>query len=185
MRVLRSIGILLLTGLVGTATAQLQPPPLSATIINFDDVTEPDSLPADMPLTTEYSNLGITFGGFGQNGGARTQFFGFVPNATVSLPNVLYFIGIGTMLSGGLQVSPEFITFDPPISTLQFDLTTLGQDCEGTDAVTTQAFGTGGALVDSNTTVIPVDGAEVVFNFTSPVEQVVITSTKTCGTGLL
>ena len=184
MRVLRSIGILLLTGLVGTATAQLQPPPPSATIVNFDDVTEPDSLPADMPLTTEYSNLGITFGGFGENGGARTQFFGSVPNATVSLPNVIYFIGIGTMLSGGLQVSPEFITFDPPISFLQFDLTTLGFDCEGTMAVTTQAFAPGGAPVLENTTVIPIDGTEVALNFPTPVASVTITSTQTCGTSL-
>lgn len=173
-----------MTGLVGTATAQLQPPPLSATFVNFDNVQEPDSLPADRPLTTEYSNLGVTFGGFGANGGAQTQFFGSVPNATVSLPNVIYFIGIGTMLSGGLQVSPEFLTFEPPISSLQFDLTTLGFDCEGTMAVNTQAFAPGGALVTEDTTVIPIDGTEVHLDFASPVQNVTMVSTKTCGTGL-
>lgn len=186
MRIVRWMGVLILTGLVNVATAQVVPPPLSATVINFDDVTEPDSLPASGPLTTEYSGLGITFAGFGHNGGARTQFFGSVPTGAASLPNVLYFIGIGTMQSGGLQVSPEFITFDPPIGTLQFDLTTLGFDCEGTEAVTAQAFAADGTLVDEKTTVIPLEGITVKFDpFTTPVEQVVVTSTQTCGTSFL
>jgi len=171
--------------LVGTATAQVVPPPLSATVVNFDDVEAPSSLPAPGPLTTEYSNLGVTFGGFGQNGGARTQAFGSVNSGAISPPNVLYFIGIGTMTGGGLQVSPEFLTFDPPINSLQFDLTTLGFDCEGTDAVTAQAFAPGGALVAEKTTVIPLDGVTVAFDFATPVSNVTITSTMTCGSSLL
>jgi hypothetical protein len=186
MRLVHSLTILLLGGLVGTATAQVLPPPLSATVVNFDDVPAPGSIAEVVaPLTTEYSALGITFGGFGRNGGARTQFFGSVPTGAASLPNVLYFIGIGTTQSGGLMVSPEFITFDPPIGTLQFDLTTLGFDCEGTMAVTTDAYAPGGALVETRTTVIPIDGITEAFTFPDPgVERVVITSTGTCGSML-
>ena len=60
----------------------------------------------------------------------------------------------------------------------------LGFDCEGTMAVTTQAFAPGGAPVLENTTVIPIDGTEVALNFPTPVASVTITSTQTCGTSL-
>jgi len=175
----------LVAGLVGTAAAQVVPPPLSATLVNFDDVQAPESLPAPNALTTEYSNLGVTFGGFGLNGGARTQAFGSVPTGAISPPNVLYFIGIGTMLDGGLQVTPEFLTFSPPIGSLQFDLTTLGVDCEGTMSVTEQAFASDGTPVDESTTVIPIDGITVARTFSTPVTNVTLTSSMTCGTSLL
>jgi hypothetical protein len=186
MRLLRSMAVLVIGGLVGSATAQVLPPPLSATVVNFDDVEAPSSVDQVVgPLTTEYSDLGITFGGFGRNGGARTQFFGSVPTGAASLPNVIYFLGIGTTQTGGLMTTPEFITFDPPVSTLQFDLTTLGFDCEGTLAVTADAFATGGALVESRTTVVPLDGITVAMSFPDPgVDRVILTSTKTCGSQL-
>ncbi len=65
MRVSRSMVLWLVAGLVGTAAAQVVPPPLSATLVNFDDVQAPEQPARRMPLTTEYSNLGVTFGGFG------------------------------------------------------------------------------------------------------------------------
>ncbi len=186
MRTMRVVSALILAALVHDARAQIAPPPANATVVNFDDMPGAPSV-ADVvgPLSTEYNDRGITFAGFGQNGGALTNFFGSNDNGAVSLPNVMYFISIGNMQNGGLMQSPEFLSFYPPIQSLQLDFTTLGFDCEGTMAVTVQGFAADSSPVGSGTVTVPVEGTQLTLSFSSPgASTAQLTTTHTCGTSL-
>jgi hypothetical protein len=178
--------VLMLAALIGRATAAIVPPPLNATVINFDDVTvPPDTSMIPGPLTDEYIALGIRFRGFGESGGAivnQDSNFGF---PAVSPPNFLGFASIITMQNGGILQSPETLTFSPPIISLQFDVFGLGPDLCGDDEVlTVEAFDPSGTSVAMVTQVV---GEPTTVQMTFPptgVERVLFTSTHTCGDSL-
>ena len=58
MRVSGLGSIFVLTALVRAAAAQVVPPPLTATVVGFDDRTANDTCMPDGPITTEYTPLG-------------------------------------------------------------------------------------------------------------------------------
>ena len=74
MTIPRFVSVLMLAALVRSAAAQLVPPPLTATVVNFDDlvgcsvigVLTGGCLP--IPPANTHNSLGITISGFGQNG---------------------------------------------------------------------------------------------------------------------
>jgi hypothetical protein len=96
---------LLLAGLVSGATAQIAPPPLTATIVNFDDLSLPPDVQIPLPVVTDqYTSRGVTFAGFGQNaGGLVNPDFGQPPPPWFSTPNIVYFVSIFPVATGGLR----------------------------------------------------------------------------------
>ena len=63
----------MLAALVRSAAAQLVPPPLTATVVNFDDLVGCSVIGVltggCLPIPPDtYNSLGITIAGFGQNG---------------------------------------------------------------------------------------------------------------------
>src|SRR5262245_2616292 len=122
---------LVFAALVRAAAAQVVPPPLTATIVTFDDRTANDTCMPDGPITTEYTPLGVTFSGFGLSGGGLINAgCGYGADATTP-PNIMGFASIITMGNGGVEQSPETLTFYPPIVSLQFDTFTFTDLCEG------------------------------------------------------
>ena len=186
MKVLHLVGVLLVSGLVHTATAQLVPPPLTATIANFDDIPlDPNNQLIPFPIVTDhYAPVGLILSGFGQNsGGLFNPSFNPSDVPAISLPNVLYFVSAFPVVTGGLAQSPETLTFYPPVQSVQFDISSLGVDCQGTSIVTAQGFAPGGASLGSTSLEATPTGGTIALTFPSPgAEKVVVTSTHTCGT---
>ncbi len=104
-------------------------PQLTATVINFDDVTAPCNFGTNPPLSTEYSSLGVTFGGPGE----RIDECGNFGVSGQSSPNFL-------ALLGGNDVG---LSFDPPVSNVSIR---AGHADSGTIDIT--AFDDQGNLVD-------------------------------------
>ena len=65
------------------------------------------------------------FSGFGQNGGGVLGTGGGFPSRALAaeLPHLPQRL---LEANGGLIQSPETLSFDPPVATLQFDIGTLG-----------------------------------------------------------
>jgi hypothetical protein len=186
MKSLRLMSVLVLAAFVRAAGAQVTPPPANAIVVNFDDVTAPIvivTLPG--PVTTEYANRGVTFGGFGQNGGALTQSLG-EGQPSISPPNKMIFLSAFSMLNGGLLQSPENMFFYPAVTHVQFDVGTFGADCTSTitgpQKVFTEAFAPGGASLGMTTTDLLPTGNTVIVDAPPPgIDHVVVTSTHSCG----
>jgi len=187
MKILRFAIVLLLAALVRTATAQPIPPPLTATIVNFDDIVgAPDNAFSVAPVLPPgmYASLGVIISGFGTNGGAVFNLSGSTGDATAFLspPNALTFVSITVNTEGGLVQSPETLSFYPPITSFQFDSFTAGLDCQGTSIVTSQGFDADGNLLGSVTQTIPDTGTTVAQTFPAPgATTVLITSSHACG----
>src|SRR5262245_16795576 len=176
------VGVLALAVLTQRATADpLVPPPVTATFINFDDISAPDGIPTPGPITTEYASRGVIFSGFGQNGGTLLGTGEGAGLPEISPPNFVVFISAFPMANGGLPQTPEILDFYPPITSMQFDTGTGGIDCSGTMAVTVQGFDASSSPVGSVTAPVPLSGGTVQATFSAPASQVVITSTHTCG----
>ena len=88
----RFVSVLILAALVRSAAAQLVPPPLTAIVINFDDLAGCTSLPCPLFPPDTYSSLGITITGFGQNG--ATVFDAEDSSYLISPPNSLLFFSV-------------------------------------------------------------------------------------------
>src|SRR5262249_3432371 len=187
MKILRFAIVLLLAALVRTATAQPIPPPLTATIVNFDDIAgAPDNAFSVAPVLPPgmYASLGVIISGFGTNGGAVFNLSDSTGDATAFLspPNTLTFVSITVNTEGGLVQSPETLSFYPPITSFQFDSFTAGLDCQGTSIVTSQGFDADGNLLGTVTMTIPETGVTVTQSFPAPgATTVLITSSHACG----
>jgi len=185
MRLSRVAGILLLAGMASGANAQIVAAPPTATVVNFDDFPLPGEFTIPLPVvTTEYTDSrGVTFQGFGTNaGGLVNPDFGTPPPPWFSPPNIMYFVSIFPVSSGGLAQSPETLSFYPPITSFQFDASTLGVDCEGRSIVTVSGFDTNGNALGSISAAATTDGVTIALAFPAPgAEKVVVTSTHTCG----
>jgi hypothetical protein len=180
-------GVLILGGLCRSASAQIIPPPITSTFVGFEEVFgAPDAL-SMLPLTTEYVDRGVIFSGFpAENGGGIFAAANGLPETEGN--NVMLFVSAFPLLNGGLPQTPEILNFYPAITAFQFDTGTVGIDCSDPDAglattmvLTVQGFGPGGALVGSVTHPVVIQGSTVQISFPSPVEQVIITSSHTCG----
>ncbi len=187
MKILRFAVVLLLAALVRTAAAQPIPPPLTATIVNFDDIVgAPDNAFAVAPVLPPgmYASQGVIIAGFGTNGGAVFNLATSTGDATAFLspPNALTFVSITVNTAGGLVQSPETLSFYPAITSFQFDSFTAGVDCQGTSIVTSQGFDADGNLLGTVTQTIPETGTTVAQTFPAPgATTVVITSSHACG----
>ena len=172
-----------LAALVRVAAAKVCPPPLTATVVNFDDLTANASCMPDGPITTEYTGVGVTFSGFGLSGGGLIDAgCGYGAPAT-SPPNIMGFASIITMGNGGVEQSPETLNFYPPIVSLQFDTFTF-DFCGATNILFAQAFAEDGTFL-GGTSVVNGSPQTIQLTFSSmPASRVVITSSKTCGTDL-
>jgi hypothetical protein len=183
MKILRFASAAMLAALVSSASAQIIPAPLTATVVNFDDLTLNGEIP--FPIVTDRYTVsaGVTFAGFGQNsGGLFNPDFGTPGIPAISPPNVMYFVSAFPVVTGGLAQSPETLTFYPAISHFQFDTSTLGADCEGTMVVFVNAFDADGNLVGSSSTTATSNGETISLDFATPATRVVVSSTHTCGT---
>ncbi|HKA04910.1 MAG TPA: hypothetical protein VKD67_11285, partial [Acidimicrobiales bacterium] len=185
MRLSGFTSALLLAALVRGAAAQIIPPPLLATVVNFDNLVANETCMPDGPITTEYANVGVIFSGFGRSGGGLINGNCNYGNngVAVSPPNLMGFATIITFPNGGSEISPETLSFYPPIVSLQFDTFTFADICEGTNVLFADAFAEDGTLVAS-TQLVNGDPKTVQFSFDTPVTRVVITSNKTCGNSL-
>ena len=175
---------LVLAGLVSGASAQITAPPLTATIVNFDDLSLPPDLQIPLPVVTDqYASRGVVFAGFGQNaGGLVNPDFGQPPPPWFSPPNIVYFVSIFPVATGGLAQSPETLSFYPPVTSFQFDSSSLNVDCAGTSVVTVRAFAPGGALLGTVSVPVTPDGQTLAMTFPAPgAEKVVVSSSHTCG----
>jgi hypothetical protein len=183
MRLSGFASVLVLAALVRAAAAQVIPPPLTATVVNFDDLTANATCMPDGPITTEYTAVGVTFSGFGLSGGGLIDAgCGYGAPAT-SPPNIMGFASIITMGNGGVEQSPETLDFYPPIVSLQFDTFTF-DFCEGTNSLFARAFAADGTFLGA---ISVVNGSPQTIQMTfpsTPASRVVITSSKTCGTDL-
>ena len=199
MRVLRFASVLLLSGFVASATAQLLPTPITATVINFDDIPGASDLgttPTPVLDPGQYANQGVVFTGFGNSGGIVVD-YNFVgggpPTLAVSLPNVLGFIGIASTAQGGLAVSPETLSFFPPITSLQFDVTTFNISCGATQEVLkVDAFDANGVSLGTQSVPLPLlpdspppdfqQGITISATFAAPgASKVVVAASSLCG----
>lgn len=110
-------------------------PPAGATVINFNDKTQPCNFVDTIALTTEYlATKGVIFAGpGGNNGGAvlnECSNFGVTGHSS---PNFLAF-NTGTSLSnGGIPKGPETITFNSVVSHVQIN---AGSSSAGTIIMT-------------------------------------------------
>jgi hypothetical protein len=176
----------IIAALARAATAQVIPPPLTATVVNFDDMVASDTCMANGPITTEYAGQGVIFSGFGKSGGALINGGCNYGNNSmaVSPPNIMGFASILLYPDGGIEASPETLTFYPPIVSLQFDTFTFTDICEGTNLLFVQAFAADGSSL-GGTSVVNGDAQTIQLTFpTTPADHVVISSSKTCGTSL-
>ena len=185
MRISRIASALLLAALVGNAGAQLVPPPLTATVVNFDELVGCSVLGvftgACLPVAPDmYNSLGITISGFGQNG--AIVFDAEDTSYLISPPNSLFFFSAFPLANGGLIKGPETFTFYPPVQSFQFDTATFG-GCAL--LVTAGAFAPDGTPV-GNATIQPVEGGvTVALAFPPPGAQTVLITdapNPICGT---
>ena len=174
------MSLLILAALVRSAAAQLVPPPLTATVINFDELAGCASLPCPLFPPDTYSSLGITITGFGQNG--ATVFDAETSSYLISPPNALFFFSVFPLSSGGLMKPPETFSFYPPVQSLQFDTATF----TGCDLiVNVQAFAPNGASLGVTPTVPVEGGVTLSLAFPPPgAQRVLITDVPNpvCGT---
>jgi hypothetical protein len=173
-----------LAALTADVAAQIVPPPANSTVIDFDDLAAaPDIFTMPGPLSTELADRGVTFSGFGTNGGGVVEYTG----AGQSPPNTLVFQTAIVMLNGGLASTPETLAFYPPIRSLQFLSETGGTPCEDTMVVFIEPFLVGGTSLGVTNFPVEADTRQIVVGpFPDPgVDKVVLTSTHTCGTGFL
>jgi hypothetical protein len=108
-------GLLAAAALTRGATAAVIPAPITANLVNFDNIPGATEIPYPGPLTTELAFEGVVFSGFGQNGGAVLGTGEGIGLPEISPPNFLVFVSAFPMQNGGLPQSPEFIDFYPPI----------------------------------------------------------------------
>src|SRR5262249_3298965 len=174
MKISRIASALLLPALVGNAGAQLVPPPLTATVVNFDELVGCSVLGVltggCLPIPPDtYNSLGITISGFGQNGAI---FFDAEDTSyLISPPNSLFFFSAFPLANGGLIKGPETFTFYPPVQSFQFDTATF-DGCAL--LVTAGAFAPDGTPV-GNATIQPVEGGvTVALAFPPPGAQTVL-----------
>src|SRR5262245_59982544 len=177
MRLSGFTSALLLAALVRGAAAQIVPPPLLATVVNFDNLVANETCIPDGPITTEYANVGVIFSGFGRSGGGLILGSCNYDNNSmaVSPPNLMGFATIMNFPTPGSAICPATLSFYPPIVSLQFDTFTFSDICEGTNVLCADAFADDGTLV-ANTQFVNGDPRTVQFSFTTPVTRVVITS---------
>jgi hypothetical protein len=176
------VSALVLGAMARMATAQIIPVSPSDVLVNLDNIPPAtNDITTAFPVTNEFADLGVQFAGFGENGGALFN-FQQAPTPGISEPNTIVFASFVSMGNGGIPQTPETLTFYPPISYLQFDATTLGQDCQGTAIVTVSGFAADSTPVGSSTTPIPVAGITIQTTFTAPATTVVLTSSHSCGT---
>ena len=103
--------VLLAAAIVPGAGAQVVPPSPAQTVVNFDDIPGAiDILSIPAPLGTEYTSRGITFSGFGQNGGGILGTGAGLPNPELSPPNFLIFLSAFSMANGGLMSNCSAVT---------------------------------------------------------------------------
>jgi hypothetical protein len=196
----RLASVVVLGVLIGSAGAQPVAPPPTATVVRFDDcvatpgnwcTNAPDSafaIPDPFPPDT-YVAQGVIFTGFGTNGGSvfllgNGNLGNDDQQRFISDPNALSFISLTSNTDGGLVSSPETLSFYPPITSLQFDVTTIGLDCVdsgGAQALTVSAFASGGGSLGSVQMDIPDSGATFSFSYPSGAAKVVVTGNKHCG----
>ena len=197
----RLASVVVLGVLIGSASAQPVVPPPTATVVNFDDcvatpgnwcTNAPDSafsMPDPFPPGT-YGAQGIIFTGFGTNGGAvfllgNGNLGDPAQQLFISSPNALSFISITTSTAGGLVQSPETLSFYPPVTSLQFDVTTIGLQCGSgggqLQGLRVEGFAPGGSSLGSTQVVIPDTGATFSFSYPSGAAKVVVTGTRHCG----
>jgi hypothetical protein len=153
MTIPRFVSVLALAALVRSAPAQLVPPPLTATVVNFDDLVGCSDILSCVPIPPDtYNSLGITISGFGQNGAIVFDAEG--SSYLISPPNSLFFFSAFPLANGGLIKGPETFTFYPPVQSLQFDTATFS----GCDLlVTVSAFAPDGSVL-GNASIAPVEG---------------------------
>ena len=174
----------ILATLVRSAPAQLTPPPVISTVVDFDDqpLGAENAFSVVGPVRDEYVSRGLVFSGFGLNGGGLVSYGN--PGQTTP-PNWMLFASIATMQNGGLLQSPETLSFYPPATSLQFDSSTISADCEGTMSLIIHAFAADNSPLGTTTQVLLPDAMTISLTFPPPgAARVVITSTHTCGTGL-
>ncbi len=175
------VSALVFGALARTATAQFVTVSPSDVLVNFDNLPPvTGDITTVVPFTNEVADLGVQFAGFGQNGGFLFD-LGSPNTPGISEPNTLVFASFFSMANGGVPQTPETLTFYPPITSLQFDATTLGIDCQGTANVTVQGFDASQAPVGSSTTNVPVEGLTISTEFSAPATTVVLTSGHACG----
>src|SRR5262249_30035596 len=109
MKMFRLTSVAILVALAGSASAQLIPAPLTATLVNFDDIDlGPNQMIPFLVVTDQYTvSKGVTFAGFGQNsGGLFNPSFNPQDVPFISLPNNIYFLSAFPVITGGLAQSP-------------------------------------------------------------------------------
>ena len=124
-------------------------PLLSATLINFDDITS-SCLWSDGhdALRDEYAHLGVTFDGPGLfDGGAVMDECGGWGVTGHSSPNFLAFHTTAALNNGGRPIPPETITFSEPQTHVQIN----AGSGPVTDNVTLTCYNSVPALVGSDT----------------------------------
>src|SRR5262249_59002416 len=159
MKRLLLVSALAIGALVRTATAQIVPVSPSDVLVNFDTLPPVmGDITTAVPFTNEVADLGVQFSGFGQNGGFL---FDLQTPGTpgISDPNTLIFASFFSMANGGIPQTPETLTFYPPITSFQFDATSLGIDCQGKAASTIHGFEAGGDVVARRTEDAPHEGS--------------------------
>src|SRR5262245_60977869 len=152
MTIPRFVGVLALAALASSATAQLVPPPLTATVVNFDDLVGCTDILSCVPLPPDtYNSRGITISGSGQNGAIVFDAEG--SSYLISPPNSLFFFSAFPLANGGLIKGPETFTFYPPVQSLQFDTATFS----GCDLLVTASALAPDGTVGGNASVAPVE----------------------------
>jgi len=105
----------------------ITPPPGGTTLINFDDRTAPCIFLATVPLTTEYSSLGVVFAGPSSgSGGAVLNECGAFGVTSYSSPNFLAFNATTFYSSGGVPAGPETLTFSNSVNYVQLNAGHVG-----------------------------------------------------------
>jgi hypothetical protein len=163
------------------ATAAVIPAPITANLVNFDNIPGATEIPYPGPLTTELVFEGVIFSGFGRNGGAVLGTGEIIGLPEISPPNFLVSVSAFPMANGGLPQSPEFIDFYPPITSMQFDTGTAGIDCQGTMVLTVQGFRCGRRVGRKRHGTGARRGRDGTAQLLGPASRVAITSTHTCG----
>jgi hypothetical protein len=100
----------------------ITPPPSGTTLINFDDRTAPCLFLQTVPLTTEYSSLGVVFSGPSSgSGGAVLNECGAFSVTSYSHPNFLAFNNTAVYSGGGVPAGPETLAFANSVNYVQLN----------------------------------------------------------------
>ena len=126
--------------------ALISPPPAGATVIDFDEISQPCVFASTVALTEEFASLGVHFAGPNINdGGGVVDQCGSFGVTGHSSPNFLAFNLAGDFSGGGIPQGPETITFDFPLTHFQAN---VGHGSSGT--IIFEAYDSEAALVDSD-----------------------------------